>query len=83
MQPVVAGFCSSQGAYLPMKDFSAFLDVRRCKNWAQKNQLLKRPNALKTCSARYSSSAEAPIPGLHPELPSGDVKGQQLQQHMI
>ena len=83
MQPVVAGFCSSQGAYLPMKDFSAFLDVRRCKNWAHKNQLLKRPNALKTCSARYSSSAEAPIPGLHPELPSGDVKGQQLQQHMI
>ena len=81
MQPVVAGFCSSQGAYLPMKDFSAFLDVRRCKNWAHKNQLLKRPNALKTCPAspHPPPSIDCFFSALHPELLSGDIEGQQLQ----
>ena len=30
------GFCSSRGADVTMKEFSAFLDTRRCTNWAYK-----------------------------------------------
>ena len=30
------GLCYSQGTDVTMKDFDAFLDMRRCKNWAPK-----------------------------------------------
>ena len=30
------GFCQSRGAVVTMKGFSAFLDMRRYKNWAHK-----------------------------------------------
>ena len=30
------GYCWSQGADITMKDFSAFQDMRTCKNWADK-----------------------------------------------
>ena len=30
------GFCWSQGTVIIMKDFSAFLDMQRYKNWAHK-----------------------------------------------
>ena len=30
------GFCWSPGAVVTMKDFSAFLDMRQCKNWSHK-----------------------------------------------
>ena len=57
--------------------------MRRYKKWAQKNQLLKISNYLKTCSARFSRSTECLVSALHPELLSQGVEGQQLQQHMI
>ena len=38
---------------------------------------------LKTFSASFSQSTECLIPDLHPELFSGVVEGQQLQQLMI
>ena len=65
------------------EDFSAFLDTRKCKNWAHKNLLLKISNYLKTCSASFSQSAGGLLAALHPELLSGDIEGQQLQQRMI
>ena len=61
-----------------MKNFSAPLDTRRCKNWAHKIS-----NYLKTCSASFSQSTERLIPDLHPELLSGGVEVQQLQRLMI
>ena len=45
------------------------------------HQLLKISNYLKTCSARFSQSTDKLISALHPELLSGGVVGQQLQQH--
>ena len=64
-----------------MKDFSAFLDMRRCTNWAHKIDPLNI--YLKTCSASFSPSTECLIPVLYLELLSGGVEGQQLQQHVI
>ena len=40
-------------------------------------------NYLKTCSASFSQSTESLISALHPELLSGGVENQQLQQHVI
>ena len=44
-----------------MKDFSTFLDMRRCKNWAHKNLLLKISNYLKTCSASFPRAQSASL----------------------
>ena len=41
-----------------------------------------RPNCLKTCPASFSQSTKHLISALHPELLSGGVENQQLQQHM-
>ena len=78
----VAGKVSILGADITMKDFSAFLDMRRCKNWAQ-NLLLQISNYLKACSASFSQSTEYLIPDLHPKLLSGGVEGQRSQQLVI
>jgi len=43
-----------------VKDFSAFLDARRYKNWAHKN-LLKISNDLKTCSASFPRPQRASL----------------------
>ena len=64
-----------------MKDVSAFLDMRRCKNWAQ-NLLLTVSKYLKTCSDSFFQSTECLIPDLCPELDSGDVEDQ-LHELMI
>jgi len=63
-----------------MKDFGAFQDIRRNKNWLIKSAP-KMSNYLKTCSANFSQSTESLLSALHPELLSGDVENQ--QQHMI
>ena len=39
--------------------------------------------SLKTCSASFPQSTEGLISDLHPEVLSGGVESQQLQQHMI
>ena len=59
-----------------MKDFSAFLDARRCKNWAHKN-LLKISNDLKTCSASFPRAQRASLQ-ISTLSSFGGVKGQQL-----
>ena len=66
-----------------MKDFSVFLDMRRYKNWARKNQLPKISYYLKVCPVSFSQSTECLISAVHPELLSGDVESQQLQQYII
>ena len=33
--------CQSRGADVTINDFSAFIDMRKCKSWAHKNLLLK------------------------------------------
>ena len=66
-----------------MKDFSVFLDVRRYKNWARKNQLPKISYCLKVCPVSFSQSTECLISAVHPELLSGGVESQQVQQHII
>ena len=37
---------------------------------------------LKTCSASFSQNTEGLISALHPELLSGGIESQQLQQHL-
>ena len=65
-----------------MKDFCAFLEMRRYKNWAHKIGSWKYLNYRKSCSAVFPQSTECLIFALHPELFSGSVEGQQLQQHL-
>ena len=59
------GCCQSHEADITMKDFSAFLDMRRCKNWTHKSL---ENIYLKTCIASFSQSTDCLIPDLHPEL---------------
>ena len=58
-----------------MKVFSAFLEVRRCKNWTHKIM----SNYLKTCSASFCLSTECLTSALHPELLLGSIH---VQKHM-
>ena len=52
-----------------------------CNIWAHKSAL--ENICLKTCPARFSLGTECLISALRPELLSGGVENQQLQQHMI
>lgn len=62
-----------------MKVFSAFLEVRRCKNWTHKIM----SNYMKTYPSSFSKAQSASyLLSTHPELSSGDVEGQQLQKLM-
>ena len=55
-----------------MKDFSAFLDMRRCKILLIK---LSLGNIyLKTCSASCSQRTECLVSDLHSALPQGMLK---------
>ena len=49
-----------------MKDFIAFIDVRRHKNWAHKNQLLRI--SIERLSCQFSWGTEGLVSALHPEL---------------
>ena len=60
-----------------MKDFSAFLGERRCKNWAPKIFSWKYLT-VKACSAHFAQSTEGLISVLHLELLSEGVEGQWL-----
>ena len=52
-----------------MKDFSAFLDIRRYKNQAHINKIEISENIyLKTCSASFFYKTEYLIFALYPEL---------------
>ena len=70
-----------------MKEFSAFLDMRRYKNWAHKISSLEYLNYLKTCLASFSLSMACLISAvlrlLLFEVLSGSVEDKQLQQHLI
>ena len=82
MQPSTrfAEGCSwSPGAYVTMKDFSAFLDRRRYKDWTQENFLKISEDLF----YQFAQSTECLTPDLRPELLSGGVEGQQLQWLMI
>ena len=61
-----------------MKDFSAFLDTKRCQNWAHKSS----PENIYLLR-QFSQSTECLPSDLHPELPTGGVEGQQLRWLMI
>ena len=58
------GFLQSWGTDAFLKEFSAFLDMRRYKNWAHK--MSKWRPVLPVFQ-----STEGLIPDLHPDLPSG------------
>ena len=62
-----------------MNDVGAFLNTRRCKNWAHENHLLKTYGL----SASFPQSTKCLILDLHPEILSEDATGQQLQQVII
>ena len=64
-----------------MKDFSAFPDVRRYKNWVHKIDSWKILSEDLFC--QFFQSIECLISALHPELLSGGAESQQLQLHMI
>ena len=59
-----------------MKGFSAFLDMGRCKDWAHKINSWKYLS--RDLFHQFSWSTKGRV--LHPELPSGRVKGQQLHR---
>ena len=66
-----------------MKDLSAFLDMKRYKNWAHKISSPKNINVWRTVLPIFPRAQSASIPDLHPELLSGDAEGQQLQRLII
>ena len=77
----VQGFCQSRGAVVTIKDFSAFLDMRRYKNWAHKISSWKYLSEDLFC--QFFPEHRVPHFCSPPELLSGGVESQQLQQHMI
>ena len=74
--------CSGSPAVdVTANNFAAFLGMRRCKNWAHKNLLLKKFNYLKAYSASFSQKTECFIPDFHPELLSGALKVSSCSSH--
>ena len=63
-----------------MKDFSAFLDRMRYKNWAHK--ISPESFYLRTCPVCFPRAQSASFL-LSTLNPSRGVEGQPLQQHMI
>ena len=61
-----------------MRDFSIFLDMRRCKKWTHKVFSSKYLS-----EDLFSQNAKCLTPDFHPELPSGGVVGLQVQWLMI
>ena len=61
-----------------MKGFSAFLDMRRCKDWDHE---IIPENILLSKDLLHQFPWSTECLTLHTEFPSGSVKGQQLQQH--
>ena len=55
------GYCWSQRADVTFNDFTAFLDMRRYKNWAC---IFSWKHLLKTCSVSSSQSTKCLIPDL-------------------
>ena len=72
-------FCWSRGTDVTIKGFRAFLDIRRCKDLDHEISFWKYPP--KDLLHQFPWSTKCLI--FHPELPSGSVKGHQLQQHGI
>ena len=58
-----------------MRGFSAFVNIKRCKD--RDYETTKISNYLKTCSTNFPGTECLTV---HPELSSGHVEGQQLQQ---
>ena len=65
-----------------MKNVSAFLDMRRYKNWADKIGSRKYPSENLFCQFPTTSVQSASFL-LSPTLLSEGVEGQQLQQLLI
>ena len=66
--------------------FLCFLDVRRYKNWAYNTSFWKYLSENTYLYSHFSNlplSTEYLVSALHPELLSGGVENQQLEQHMI
>ena len=62
-----------------MKGFSAFLGMKRCKDWD--HEISTRKYLSKDLFHQFPCSTEGLT--LHPEFLSGAVKGWQLQQHEV
>ena len=62
-----------------MKGFSAFLDMRRCKDARIMKSVPENISLSKDLFYQFSWHTKCLI--LHPELPSGRAEGQQLEQH--
>ena len=75
-------FCKSRGAVITMKDFSAFIDMRRYKTWAHKIGSWKYITIWRPVLPVFPLGTECLIFVLLSELLSGGVEIQQLQQHV-
>ena len=71
-------FSASHKELMPPWRCSAFLDMKRGKDWAHKISSWKYLS--KDLSRQFSWSTKCLIPALHTELLSWRVEGQQLQQ---
>ena len=65
----IEDFCESQGAVITIKDFHAFLDIKRYKDQAR--EINSRKYLSEDLSCQFSQSMECLISALHPELLSG------------
>ena len=63
-----------------MKGFSAFLDMRRCKDWDHE---IIPENILLSKDLLHQFPCSTECLTLHPEFPSGGVEGRQVQQHGV
>ena len=71
-------FPLSQGPDVTMNDFTAFLDIRRCKNWAHKICSWKYITSVGLFCQFFPEHTECFIPDLHPKLFSVGVEGLRL-----
>ena len=69
---VLWSFCESQETVITMRDFSAFLDMKRYKNWVHK--ISSREYLSEDLSCQFSRSTECLISALHSELLQGLLK---------
>ena len=68
--------CCSQGTDVIIDDFSVFLDMERCKNWAHKIFSPKYLTIWRLVLLAFSQSTACLTPELHPELLSEGVEDQ-------
>ena len=73
--------CNQAHIFAAMKECGAFLDMKRCKNWAYKSISWKYVTIWRPVLPVFWNT-ECFIPDLHPELPAGVVEDQQPWQQV-